>query len=103
MTIIGAGIAAYLVRFTTNLLDDVEQKARIAERSYDELNAAMGVAQASAQRIGESLSASVARTTATGAPKAMADPAETMIPIPTYEPQRTGAPPKRDRASLKAP
>lgn len=64
MTIIGAGVAAYLVRFTSSLLGNVEREADAAERSYDELNAAMGKAQAASQRIGEALSASVARTAA---------------------------------------
>ncbi len=63
MTIIGAGISAYIVSFTTSLLGVVEREAKSAERSYDELNSAMGRAHSSSQRIGESLSASVARTT----------------------------------------
>jgi methyl-accepting chemotaxis protein len=62
MTILGAGIAAYLVRMTTQLLGEVEREAVKAERSYDELNTAMTQAQRSSQRIGESLAESVART-----------------------------------------
>ncbi len=62
MTAISAAVAAYLVRLTTNLLVEVERDAKAAERSYDELNAAMGKAQVSSLRIGESLSASVTRT-----------------------------------------
>jgi methyl-accepting chemotaxis protein len=63
MIALSAVVAAYLVRITSGLIRDVERDAQTAGRSYDELNAAMGTAQASAQRIGESLSASVARTT----------------------------------------
>jgi methyl-accepting chemotaxis protein len=62
LTVIGAGIAAYIVSLTTNLLGDVERDAKAAERGYRELNAAMGEAQSSSQRIGETLSASVGRT-----------------------------------------
>jgi methyl-accepting chemotaxis protein len=60
---LSAAVAAYLVSMTRGLIRGVERDAQAAERSYDELNAAMGAAQASAQRAGESLSASVARTT----------------------------------------
>jgi methyl-accepting chemotaxis protein len=59
---LSAAVAAYLVSMTSGLIREVESDAQAAERSYDELNAAMGAAQASAQRAGESLSASVART-----------------------------------------
>jgi methyl-accepting chemotaxis protein len=62
MTILSAIVAAYIVSMTGGLLRDVEREAETAERSYDELNAAMGKAQSSSQRIGESLSSSVART-----------------------------------------
>lgn len=62
LTAIGAVIAAYLVRLTSSLIGEVEREVVTAERSYDELNAAMGAAQSSSQRIGESLAASVART-----------------------------------------
>jgi methyl-accepting chemotaxis protein len=62
LTGIAAAVAAYLVSMTTSLLREVEREAEGAERSYDELNAAMGKAQFSSQRIGENLSASVART-----------------------------------------
>jgi methyl-accepting chemotaxis protein len=62
MTALSAGVAAYLVRMTSELIREVERDAEAAERSYDDLNAAMGEAQSSSQRIGESLSASVART-----------------------------------------
>jgi methyl-accepting chemotaxis protein len=63
MTILSAVISAYVIRMTSGLIRDVEQEAVAAQHSYDELNAAMGMAQSSSQRIGESLSASVARTT----------------------------------------
>jgi len=62
LTAIGAGVAAYLVRMTSSLLGQVEREAKAAERSYDELNSAMGRAQSASLRIGESLSASVERT-----------------------------------------
>lgn len=62
MTILSAIISAYVIRMASGLIGEVESDAKAAERSYDELNAAMGLAQASAQRTGESLAASVART-----------------------------------------
>jgi methyl-accepting chemotaxis protein len=62
MTLLGAAVAAYLVSMTSGLIRDVGREAETAERSYDDLNAAMAKAQSSSQRIGESLSASVART-----------------------------------------
>lgn len=55
-------VAAYLTRLTGGLLAEVEREAEAARRSYEELNAEMGRAQSTSQRIGESLSASVART-----------------------------------------
>jgi methyl-accepting chemotaxis protein len=62
MTILAAAISAYEIRMTTSLLHEVEIEAKTAQHSYLELNVAMGKAQHSSQRIGESLSASVART-----------------------------------------
>lgn len=62
LTAISAAVAAYLVGMTTSLLGEVEREAKAAEKSYDELNAAMSTAHSSSQRIGESLSGSVART-----------------------------------------
>ncbi|HOX32369.1 MAG TPA: methyl-accepting chemotaxis protein [Spirochaetales bacterium] len=62
MVILGAAVASYLVGFAGGLLREVGRKAEEAERSYAELNQAMGRAQSSSQRIGESLSASVERT-----------------------------------------
>jgi methyl-accepting chemotaxis protein len=62
MTILGAAGAAYLVSMTSGLIREVEREVETAERSYDDLNAAMAKAQSSSQRIGENLSASVART-----------------------------------------
>jgi len=62
MTILAAAISAYVIRMTTSLLREVEIEAKAAQHSYLELNVAMGKAQHSSQRIGESLSASVART-----------------------------------------
>jgi methyl-accepting chemotaxis protein len=62
LTGIAAGVAAYLVSMTTSLLREVEREAESAERSFDELNSAMNQAQSASQRIGEALSASVART-----------------------------------------
>jgi methyl-accepting chemotaxis protein len=55
-------VAAYVSRLTNGLIREVESEAEAARRSYEELNAEMGKAQSSSQRIGESLSASVART-----------------------------------------
>jgi methyl-accepting chemotaxis protein len=55
-------VAAYVSRMTNALILDVEGEAEAARRSYEDLNAEMGRAQSSSQRIGESLSASVART-----------------------------------------
>jgi methyl-accepting chemotaxis protein len=55
-------VAAYVSRMTNALISDVEGEAEAARRSYEDLNAEMGRAQSSSQRIGESLSASVART-----------------------------------------
>jgi methyl-accepting chemotaxis protein len=62
MTILSAVISAYVIRMTTSLLGEVERESKTAQRSYEELNAAMGKAQSSSQRIGESLSARVVRT-----------------------------------------
>jgi methyl-accepting chemotaxis protein len=62
LTAVAAAVAAYLVKMTSSLLTEVELEAKAAERSYDELNLAMGRAQSSSQRIGENLSASVAKT-----------------------------------------
>jgi methyl-accepting chemotaxis protein len=59
---IGAIVAAYIVRLTSGLIAEVEREAQTVQRSYAELNAAIGSAQSSSQRIGESLTASVART-----------------------------------------
>lgn len=62
MVAVGAIVAAYHVRMTSGLVRDVEREVEAAERSYGELNAAMGRAQSTSQRIGEELSASVSRT-----------------------------------------
>jgi methyl-accepting chemotaxis protein len=63
MVALSAFVAAYLVRMTSGLIGEVERDAQAAERSYGDLNAAMGEAQSTSQRVGESLSASVTRTT----------------------------------------
>jgi methyl-accepting chemotaxis protein len=55
-------VAAYVSRMTNGLIREVESEADAARRSYEELNEEMGKAQSSSQRIGESLSASVERT-----------------------------------------
>jgi methyl-accepting chemotaxis protein len=62
---LAAVVAAYLVNLTSGLISEVEREAEAAERSYRELGAAMGAAQSSSQRIGESLSSSMARTSDT--------------------------------------
>lgn len=62
MTILGAGIAAYLVRLTSGLLSEVERKAQAAEKSYRELTEVAGRAQASSLGIGQSLASSMGRT-----------------------------------------
>ena len=63
MTILSAVISAYVIGMASGLIREVEREAEAASRSYDELNSAMGQAQSSSQRIGESLSSSVTRTT----------------------------------------
>jgi methyl-accepting chemotaxis protein len=55
-------VAAYVARLTGGLMREVESETETVRSSYEELNAEMGKAQSSSQRIGESLSASVART-----------------------------------------
>jgi methyl-accepting chemotaxis protein len=62
MVALAAVVAAYLVNLTRELISEVEREAETAERSYEELGIAMGAAQSSSQRIGESLSSSMART-----------------------------------------
>jgi methyl-accepting chemotaxis protein len=62
MVILSAAVAAYLVGLTSGLISEVEREVENAERSYDDLNATMNDAQSSSMRIGESLSASVTRT-----------------------------------------
>ncbi len=62
MTAVSAIVAAYLVRMTGELIAQVEHEAALAERSYRDLNLAMGKAQASSQHIGEDLSASASRS-----------------------------------------
>jgi methyl-accepting chemotaxis protein len=59
---LGAAVAAYLASMTTSLIRQVEAEAEEAARGYADLGEAMTAAQSSSQRIGESLSASVART-----------------------------------------
>jgi methyl-accepting chemotaxis protein len=55
-------VAAYLVSMTGALIREIERDAEAAERGFADLNAAIGSAQSSSQRVGESLSASVGRT-----------------------------------------
>lgn len=62
MVAVGAVVAAYVVRLTSSLIHEVASEAETARHNYEDLNAEMGKAQFSSQRIGESLSASVART-----------------------------------------
>jgi Methyl-accepting chemotaxis protein len=62
MVALGAAVAAYLVRLTSGLIAEVEREAQSAQESFESLNAAMGEAQSSSQRIGEELSSSVERT-----------------------------------------
>ncbi len=62
MVALGTIVAAYLVKTTSGLLTQVESEAVAAERNYGDLNSAMDRAQSASQRIGESLSESVATT-----------------------------------------